>query len=97
MGNVIGNWRGMAMFVASALVVLVGWAVLELPNPIIMSATGLSVSLMDGLSRWRERGQKGWWYASRWGGVLFYLPAWAFGLVVIAINLSSPFIDPSGE
>jgi hypothetical protein len=89
--HIKGNVLGFAMFVAAGLVAGAGGLLLKLPDAPVMIAVGISLIVMDMIIRLRSRPQKGWLMAKDQGGYLFFIPVWALGIVVIAINIINTF------
>lgn len=89
--DIRGNALGILMFVFAGAVAGVGSLILRLPDALVMVAVGLSVIGMDMAVRVRSRGTRGWLTRKSTGGYLFFIPAWGFGLVVIALNIVNLF------
>lgn len=73
-----GNGLGLLMFVICGLITGVGAAVLRLPDTVVMI-------VMDGYVRLRQRPARRWWLKPKHGGSLLWLPAWAFGIVLVNV------------
>ncbi len=87
-----GNLIGFGMFVVTGLIVVIGWLVLKLPNPVVMISAGATLIIMDLIFRFLRRSEKGWLMGKGFGGYLYFAPVWIFGIIVIAINLISTFM-----
>ncbi|HQU84176.1 MAG TPA: hypothetical protein PKY59_13660 [Pyrinomonadaceae bacterium] len=91
-----GNLLGFGMFVATALIVVVGKFVLNLPDVIVMSAAGAGLVLIDLIFRILNRANKGWLTGKQFGGYLYFAPVWIFGIIVILINVINFFVNKKG-
>jgi hypothetical protein len=87
-----GNILGLIMFVAVSPIALVGGFILKLADPITMSCVGGSLIAIDLLVRLRSRPSKGWLIQREFGGTLFFLPVWAFGIVVVCLNIAKALL-----
>jgi len=87
-----GNILGLMMFVVVSPIPFIGTFVLKLADPVTMSCVGGTLSLIDLLFRLRSRPSVGWLLQKNFGGMLFFLPVWIFGIVVIALNIIKAFI-----
>lgn len=82
-----GNALGIFMFMLCGLVAGVGGGILRLSNPVVMFGVGLALLLMDGITRWKQRTQRGWLWREKLGGSLFWLPVWILGILVMLLNV----------
>jgi hypothetical protein len=87
-----GNILGLIMFVAVSPIALIGGFLLKLPDPITMSCVGGALVAIDLLVRLRSRSSKGWLIQREFGGTLFFLPVWAFGIVVFGVNMAKALL-----
>jgi hypothetical protein len=91
-----GNLLGFLMFVFSGIFVVIGYFILRLPDWIVMITAGLALSAADLIFRLLKSAQKGWLYKKELGGYLYFIPVWAFGIVVILINIVAHFTKSRG-
>ncbi|WP_201324337.1 hypothetical protein [Pseudanabaena sp. lw0831] len=87
-----GNILGLIMFVAVSPIALIGSFLLKLADPITMSCVGVALVAIDLLVRLRSRPSNGWLTQREFGGTLFFLPVWAFGIVVVVINVANALL-----
>lgn len=87
-----GNGMGLIMFVAVSPLALIGGLILKLGDPLTMSCVGFALLVIDLIVRVRSRSSSGWLLARKFGGVLFFLPVWMLGIVVIVINIVNAFV-----
>ena len=74
-----------AMFVMGICVVIVSYTHKPFGFPMILAMGCLTLFIIDlGYRLYRKRNEK-WFYENASGGNLFFLPAWAFGLIVFVI------------
>lgn len=91
-----GNLLGFGMFVATALIVVIGKFVLKLPDVIVMSSVGAGLVLIDLIFRLLNRAAKGWLMGKQFGGYLYFTPVWIFGIIIILINIINFFVKKTG-
>lgn len=82
-----GNLLGFLMFIAGGVIAAVGSLLLKLPNAPVMIAIGMALTGMDLFLRTRERDKQGWLTQKQYGGYLYFMPVWIFGVVVIVVNI----------
>ncbi|WP_339375568.1 hypothetical protein [Pseudanabaena sp. UWO311] len=87
-----GNILGLLMFVAVSPIALIGGFLLKLADPITMCCVGVALVAIDLLVRFRSRPSKGWLTQREFGGTLFFLPVWAFGIVVVCLNIAKALL-----
>jgi hypothetical protein len=83
-----GNLLGLGMIVAVSPIALIGGFVLKLGDPITMSCVGLGLTGLDFGYRFRARPATGWLMDKQFGGYLYFIPVWIFGLFVIGLNVA---------
>lgn len=88
----IGNLIGFGMFISAALIVAIGIFILKFPNTAVMISAGITLIFIDLIFRSFSRKYQGWLWENGFGGNLFFLPVWSFGIAVIIINLINVFV-----
>jgi len=79
------------MFVIAAVLIAIGSLVLKLPDAPVMIAAGVLLIIVDMALRLTTMKNKGWIWSKDFGGFLFFIPVWAFGIAVIVLNLINLF------
>ena len=87
-----GNLLGFGMFVLSGVLIVLPAYLLKLPNTLAMVTAGMALIVFDLILRLRNRGNEKWLMNRLFGGSLFFLPVWIFGIVMIAANLINALI-----
>lgn len=82
-----GNLAGFGMFVVAAVLIATGSLVLRLPDAPVMIAAGVLLIVVDMVLRLTKMKNAGWIWRKEFGGFLFFIPVWAFGMAVIALNV----------
>jgi len=52
----------------------------------VMMGVSFALVIMDMVVRWRSHSSRGWLLQRKFGGEIFFLPAWILGFVIIAAN-----------
>jgi hypothetical protein len=86
-----GNLLGFFMFIFSGIFVILGYYVLKFPDWIVLITAGLVLTAADLVFRLLKTAQKGWLYKKEFGGYLYFMPVWTFGIAVVLINIISHF------
>jgi len=86
-----GNILGLIMMVVVSPIAFIGSFLLKLNDPITMTFVGCGLVILDLIFRSRYLHSVGWLTKKEFGGSLFFLPVWLFGIFVIIINLSRFF------
>lgn len=86
-----GNLLGFFMFIFSGVFVGLGYYILKFPDWIVLITAGLILTATDLIFRVLKKEQNGWLYKKEFGGYLYFIPVWAFGVVVVIINIISHF------
>lgn len=91
-----GNLIGFAMFIIAGVMVAIGSLVLKLPDSPVMIAAGAMLIAIDlglRLLRRKDDQARGWAWQKETGGYLFFIPVWAFGIAVVALNVLNLFVS----
>lgn len=86
-----GNLLGLIMVVAVSPIALIGGFILKLGDPITIACVGIGLIVIDLIVRFRSRPSEGWLLQKQFGGTLFFLPTWIFGIIVIGLNVVNAF------
>lgn len=91
-----GNFRGFAMFIIAGVMIAFGSLVLKMPDSPVMIAAGAMLIAIDlglRLLRRKEDQARGWAWRKETGGYLFFIPVWAFGVALVALNVVNLFVS----
>lgn len=86
-----GNLVGFGMFVVAAVLIAIGSLVLKLPDAPVMIGAGVLLIVVDMALRLTKMKNAGWIWRKEFGGFLFFIPVWIFGIAVIALNVINIF------
>jgi hypothetical protein len=86
-----GNLAGFGMFIVAAVLIAIGSLVLKLPDAPVMIGAGVLLIVADMLLRLTKMKNAGWIWAKEFGGFLFFIPVWIFGIAVVVINVINIF------
>lgn len=87
-----GNLVGFGMFVIAAVLIAIGSLVLKLPDAPVMIGAGVLLIVVDLALRLTKVKNTGWIWRKEFGGFLFFIPVWIFGIAVIALNVVNIFV-----
>jgi hypothetical protein len=86
-----GNLVGFGMFAVAAVLIAIGSYVLKLPDAPVMVAAGVLLIVVDMALRLTKMKNTGWIWGNKFGGFLFFIPVWVFGIGVVVFNIINIF------
>ena len=83
----IANPIGALMLLVTFVIMVIGLLVFKIGGPNVTYLGCVSLLLIDLSYRFFRKQSDKWFYENASGGNLFFFPAWAFGLILLVVNI----------